>query len=68
MKPTHYISDESLQLAQLKTIVEQDTQLALSSDALSRLEKCRTFLEKKIGEGTSQQQQTTSNTPTTPAK
>jgi histidine ammonia-lyase len=50
MKPTHYISDESLQLAQLKVIVEQDTTLALSSDALSRLEKCRTFLEKKIGE------------------
>ena len=50
MKPTHYISDESLQFAQLKAIIEQGNTLALSSDALSRITKCRSFLEQKIGE------------------
>lgn len=44
----HYISDEPLDILSLKSILQENYQLALSAEAKERILKCRTYLDDKI--------------------
>lgn len=45
---THYISSKELDFDTIKEILFQDYQLALSDDAIKRIEKCRNYLDNKM--------------------
>lgn len=46
----HYISNEVLLLEQLNAIIEDDTQLKLSEEALLNIEKCEAFWREKAAD------------------
>jgi len=48
MSKTHYISSELLDLPKIKSIVEENKQLALSEEATLNIKKSRNFLASKI--------------------
>lgn len=48
METIHYISSDLLTLAQVNEIVFQGKKLALSEEAISNIEKCRTYLNAKM--------------------
>lgn len=48
MESIHYISSDLLTLAQVNEIVFQGKKLALSEEAISNIEKCRTYLNAKM--------------------
>ena len=48
MESIHYISSDLLTLAQVNEIVFQGIKLALSEEAISNIEKCRTYLNAKM--------------------
>lgn len=48
MDTIHYISSDILSLENLNTILTQDIKLALSEEARANIEKCRTYLDKKM--------------------
>jgi histidine ammonia-lyase len=50
MRETHYISTALLDLAILKDIVENDKALELSEEAIAKINKAHTYLQKKIKE------------------
>lgn len=45
---THYISSERLTLARVQEIIDKKMDIALSEDAIARINKCRNFLNKKM--------------------
>ncbi len=45
---THYISDEKLTFKQVFDIIKEGYQLALSVEAIGKIEKCRAYLDHKI--------------------
>lgn len=48
MASKHYISSEYLTLSKLNEIIHHDIELALSDEAISNINKCREYLDKKI--------------------
>ncbi|WP_445452174.1 histidine ammonia-lyase [Flavobacterium sp. 25HG05S-40] len=48
MENTHYISSEVLSLEQLETILSQQQSLSLSEEAKVNIQKCRSYLDKKM--------------------
>ena len=46
----HIVSSLPLDFEQLKVILQPDTQLRISGDALSRIDACRAFLDMKISD------------------
>lgn len=48
MENTHYISTEVLSLEQLQEIISQHKSLALSEEAKVNIQKCRSYLDKKM--------------------
>ncbi|MCX6190400.1 MAG: histidine ammonia-lyase [Bacteroidetes bacterium] len=48
MENTHYISSEVLQLETLQEIISQHKRIALSEDAKINIQKCRSYLDKKM--------------------
>src|SRR5574344_124796 len=44
----HYISSERLTLQHVSEIIEHKMTLALSEDAIARINKCRAYLDKKM--------------------
>lgn len=48
MESIHYISSDLLSLTQVNEIVFQGKKLALSEEAISNIEKCRTYLNAKM--------------------
>ena len=52
MDNTHYISSELLHLEQLQDIILQHKTLSLSEEAKINIQKCRTYLDKKIATST----------------
>ncbi|MDO4217731.1 MAG: histidine ammonia-lyase [Bacteroidales bacterium] len=44
----HYISSERLTLERVKEIIDKKMTLALSDDAIARIEKCRNYINKKM--------------------
>ncbi|MBQ2508148.1 MAG: aromatic amino acid lyase, partial [Bacteroidales bacterium] len=44
----HYISPERLTLERVKEIIDNKMTLALSDEAIARIEKCRNYLNKKM--------------------
>lgn len=48
MEHTHYISSEVLTLEVIQEILSQNKELALSEEARINIEKCRTYLDKKM--------------------
>jgi len=48
MENTHYISSEVLQLETLQEIISQQKRIALSEDAKINIQKCRSYLDKKM--------------------
>ncbi len=44
----HYISSERFTIDRVKEIITQNMQLALSKDAIERIEKCRAYLDHKM--------------------
>lgn len=48
MEKTHYISPERLTYDRIEEIVDRDLQLALSDEAVARIERCRTYLDQKV--------------------
>ena len=49
---THFISSEKLTFNQLNTIINKNYKIELSADAKNRIEKCRTYLDKRMAEQT----------------
>ena len=49
MDNTHYISPEQLSLERVQEIVMQHKSLALSDEAIVNIQKCRDYLDKKMG-------------------
>jgi histidine ammonia-lyase len=47
MSKIHYINSDTLSIDQIETILTQGYQLALSEDAISKIKKCRAYLDKK---------------------
>ena len=45
---THYISSKELTFKQVNEILTQDYQLALSDEAIQRIQHCRDYLDKKM--------------------
>ena len=45
---THYISSEELTFKQVDEILHNGYKLALSEDAINRIQKCRDYLDKKM--------------------
>lgn len=45
---THYISSEELTFAQVESILNNNFKLALSDDAVARIQRCRDYLDKKM--------------------
>lgn len=52
MDNTHYISSEVLHLDQVQDIISQHKILALSEEAKINIQKCRTYLDKKMATST----------------
>ncbi|HQV01543.1 MAG TPA: aromatic amino acid ammonia-lyase, partial [Bacteroidia bacterium] len=50
--PVHYISSQHLDFDTIKNIINQQTRLALSDDAIKRIEHCRSYLDKKMQQQT----------------
>jgi len=48
METIHYISSDILSLESVNTILSQDMKLALSEEARGNIEKCRTYLDRKM--------------------
>ena len=48
MNRTHYISPEILELSTVHDILFENRKIALSSDAINRIEACRSYLDSKI--------------------
>lgn len=44
----HYISPELLTIERIQEIIEKDYKLALSEEAITRIEACREYLDKKM--------------------
>lgn len=44
----HYINSERFTIERVKEIIAQNMQLALSEDAVKRIEKCRAYLDNKM--------------------
>ncbi len=44
----HLISNEHLSIDDIRAIIDNDTQLALSEDAIMRIKKCREYLDNKM--------------------
>ena len=44
----HYINSERFTIERVKEIIAQNMQLALSEDAIKRIEKCRVYLDNKM--------------------
>ena len=44
----HYINSEHFTIERVKEIIAQNMQLALSEDAVKRIEKCRAYLDNKM--------------------
>ncbi len=44
----HYISTETLTFEEVNRIISENYKLALSEDAISRIQKCRDYLDKKM--------------------
>ena len=51
MDNTHYISPERVDFKKIKPILDGDVKLALSEEAKSRINKCRTYLDNKMKVG-----------------
>ena len=45
---THYISSEKLTLDRVQEIIDNKMTIALSDDAIARINKCRNYLDKKM--------------------
>ena len=45
---THYISTETLTFEEVNRIISENYKLALSEDAIRRIQKCRDYLDKKM--------------------
>jgi histidine ammonia-lyase len=45
---THYISSDFLDYNQLETIINEGYQIALSDDAIAKINKCRLYLDEKM--------------------
>ena len=50
MESIHQISPDHLSLNQLGDIIKHKKKLALSEESINRINKCRTYLEKKLSE------------------
>ncbi|SHJ26623.1 histidine ammonia-lyase [Flavobacterium haoranii] len=48
MESVHYISSDILTIEKIDSIISQDLKLALSEEAKVLIEKCRTYLDKKM--------------------
>ena len=48
MFATHYISNNTLSLEELNTIIEENHTLALSEEAIANINKCREYLDHKM--------------------
>lgn len=48
MLATHYISNNTLSLEELNTIIEENHTLALSEEAIANINKCREYLDHKM--------------------
>lgn len=48
MFATHYISNNTLSLEELNTIIEENHTLALSEEAIANINKCREYLDNKM--------------------
>ena len=48
MSATHYISNNTLSLEELNTIIEENHTLALSEEAIANINKCREYLDHKM--------------------
>ena len=48
MLATHYISNNTLSLEELNTIIEENHALALSEEAIANINKCREYLDNKM--------------------
>lgn len=48
MSATHYISNNTLGLEELNTIIEENHTLALSEEAVANINKCREYLDNKM--------------------
>lgn len=48
MENIHYISAEVLSLSKVATIINENYKLALSEEAKANIERCRTYLDKKM--------------------
>jgi len=48
MSATHYISNNTLGLEELNTIIEENHTLALSEEAIANINKCREYLDNKM--------------------
>ncbi|WP_204345954.1 histidine ammonia-lyase [Psychroserpens algicola] len=48
MSSTHFISSEILELSTIRDIIFQNKTIALSKDAIQKIEKCRDYLDDKI--------------------
>ncbi|MCK8479410.1 histidine ammonia-lyase [Psychroserpens algicola] len=48
MSSTHFISSEILELSTIRDILFQNKTIALSKDAIQKIEKCRDYLDDKI--------------------
>ena len=48
MLATHYISNNTLSLEELNTIIEENHTLALSEEAIANINKCREYLDNKM--------------------
>lgn len=48
METIHYISSDILSIERINEIISQDLKLALSEEASSLIQKCRTFLDQKM--------------------
>ncbi|WP_299334188.1 histidine ammonia-lyase [uncultured Psychroserpens sp.] len=48
MDTTHFISSEVLELSTINTIIFQNKKIALSKEAIDKIERCRNYLDDKI--------------------
>jgi GTP-sensing pleiotropic transcriptional regulator CodY len=49
---THYITSQHIDFEIVKKIITENYTLALSDEAIQRIEKCRTYLDKKMASQT----------------
>ena len=48
MADTHYISQDHLNIEQIREIIESNKKLGLSESSISLVKKCREYLDQKI--------------------